>query len=209
MSSFTCFSGEIYDSFPKTINPEANYVFYSHGKIVEGTNARPIHSRWGVYEYPKVKQAMVDDSYHLIAYHRPANTDAKLFAQKLVKDIHKLINAGVSEENISLVGFSRGGEITMLVSNLLKSRKIKTILLASCSKHLRGNKDYKLYGQIYSIYEVSDVVGSCQFLVDDNSTVDVFKEIAINTGEEHGAFYRPASEWIIPLKIWLKEANTI
>jgi hypothetical protein len=35
-----------------------------------------------------------------------------------------------------------------------------------------------------------------------------FDEISISTGKEHGAFYRPISEWVVPVKQWVKEKNS-
>ena len=113
------FAGEIFSIFPEHINPNGKYVFYSHGLIVEGDNSSPEHPRWGVYDYPSVIQALSHTEHYLIAYHRPKNTEPNAFAQKLADDVLQLINKGVKPHNISLVGFSRGGAITLLTSKLL------------------------------------------------------------------------------------------
>ena len=47
------------------------------------------------------------------------------------------------------------------------------------------------------------MVGSCQFMNNQSTNVSSFKEISISTGKEHGAFYKPISEWIKPVKMWL------
>ncbi|MGO2127995.1 MAG: alpha/beta hydrolase, partial [Pseudoalteromonas prydzensis] len=49
------FAGEVFTAFPSTIDATQKYVFYSHGLIVEGTNPRPVNSRWGTYEFPEIK----------------------------------------------------------------------------------------------------------------------------------------------------------
>lgn len=193
----------MYEQFPNKVDPKAKYVFYSHGKIVEGENTNPISPRWGEYKFPKVKEALSSDNYSLIAYHRPKGTKPKEFALKLSADIEKLITLGVKPQNISLVGFSRGGEITILTSNNLKNPKVNIILLASCASFMKGRDIFKVYGNVYSIYETSDMVGSCQFLIDQSPNVSSFKEISINTGKEHGAFFTPIPEWIKPVKSWL------
>jgi hypothetical protein len=102
-----------------------------------------------------------------------------------------------------LLGFSKGGGITILTSNLLKPKKINIVLLASCYGFMKDKANYKVYGSIYSVYEISDTVGSCQFLIDQSKSVDDFEEISINTGKGHGAFYRPMNEWVIPVKEWI------
>jgi len=197
------FAGKIYEEFPEEISINEKYVFYSHGLIVEGDNSTPISPKWGKYEFPKVKEALSDEGYNLIAYHRPENTNPLEYAEKLAGDVHALMEQGVSPENITLLGFSRGGEITILASNNLKHKKIRVVLLASCPVFMKDRTDYEVYGNIYSVFETSDMVGSCQFLIDQSQNVDSFNEIAISTGEEHGAFFRPMSEWVIPVKTWL------
>ncbi|WP_019028636.1 hypothetical protein [Colwellia piezophila] len=200
-----CFAGALYTSFPEKIYPEEKYVFYSHGLIVEGDNLMPVDKRWGVYDFIAVRKALTDPQYNLISYHRPENTVADEFAEQLATDVRKLIMAGVKPENITLLGFSRGGEITLLASDKLRLDKINTILLAVCGGFVKGHQEYKAYGNVYSIYETSDFAGSCQFLKDRNNNIHSFQETSISTGKEHGAFYRPLAEWVVPVKAWLEQ----
>ncbi|PHN91905.1 alpha/beta hydrolase [Pseudoalteromonas sp. 3D05] len=183
------------------------YVFYSHGLIVEGTNPTPVNARWGKYEFPMIKKALADADYNLIAYHRAKNTEPKAFAQKLENDVRLLIAQGVSASNISLIGFSRGGAITIEASNLLANEKVNFILLAACGRYVGNQPSLKMYGNVLSIYETSDEVGSCQFLIDRSKQVAHFTEIAISTSKEHGAFYTPIPQWVDPVKKWLKDAK--
>lgn len=118
-------------------------------------------------------------------------------------DVQKLISLGVKPQNISLVGFSRGGEITILASHHLQTPNVNIILLASCASFMKGRELFKVYGKVFSIYETSDMVGSCHFLINQSSHVSSFHEISISTGKEHGAFYKPIPEWIKPVKKWL------
>lgn len=197
-------AGELYEEFPSEIKANEKYVFYSHGFIVEGNNPTPINPRWGKYEFPQIKAALADESYNLVAYHRAKGTDPREFAKKLIKDINILVNRGVLYENITFIGFSRGGAITALVSHYAKSKKLNIIILAGCGNFMRNNPEVDLYGHIYSIYETSDGVGSCQYVIDRSKQVTSFTEIAISTGKEHGAFYTPIDEWLLPVKNWLK-----
>ena len=199
----TAAAGELYTDFPQQIRVGEKYVFYSHGFIVEGTNPRPVNQRWGTYEFPAVKRALADPGYNLIAYHRPAKTDPVLFAEKMAGDIRTLLSQGVNAEDIYLVGFSRGGAISILTSNVLKQEKVNLVILAGCSKYMKKNPQYRIYGKVYSIYETSDGVGSCQFVIDRSPGAQAFEEIAISTGKEHGAFYRPIPQWLVPVKKWL------
>ena len=197
-------AGKIYDEFPAEIEPDKKYVFYNHGYIVEGDNPTPEHPHWGVYDFPAVKKALSDPEYKLIAYHRKAKTNPFDFAKQLASDIQRLMEAGVKADQIYVVGFSRGGAISILTSNEVKSNKLNTLILAGCSKLTKSRPEIKGYGAIYSIWETSDNVGSCQFLVDRSSRVTQFTEISISTGLSHGAFYRPIPEWLHPIKSWIK-----
>lgn len=196
-------AGNLYSELPAQVNPKHRFVFYSHGLIVEGNNATPVHPRWGQYDFPAIKQALVDTSYHVIAYHRVKNTSPYAFAKKLAKDVNSLHTLGVPYEHITLVGFSRGGEISALAAHYIAEKSLNTVILAACAGLLKKDQTITVYGTLYSIYETSDSVGSCQFLHDRSPYVTKFKELAINTGKEHGAFYQPISQWLNPLKVWL------
>ncbi|WP_245321354.1 alpha/beta hydrolase [Pseudoalteromonas sp. KS88] len=201
------FAADVYEQFPDKVERSQKYVFYSHGLIVEGTNPTPVNARWGKYEFPMIKKALADADYNLIAYHRAKNTEPKAFAQKLENDVRLLIAQGVSASNISLIGFSRGGAITIEASNLLANEKVNFVLLAACGRYVGNQPSLKMYGNVLSIYETSDEVGSCQFLIDRSKQVAHFTEIAISTSKEHGAFYTPIPQWVDPVKKWLKDAK--
>ena len=202
--SSNCTANKIYENFPNDIKPNEKYVFYSHGFIVEGTNPTPINPRWGMYDFPEIKKVLSDNSYNLIAYHRPKETNPREFAKKLTENANTLINNGVRPEDITFVGFSRGGAITILTSNYLASDKVNFVILAGCSKFVKKNQKLEVIGNIFSVFETSDGVGSCQFLIDRSKRVETFEELSISTGKEHGAFYNPLPEWILPVKKWIK-----
>lgn len=198
------YGGELFEKFPEVIQPDEKYVFYSHGYIVEGLNPTPKHKTWGVYDFPLIKQKLTDPDYNLIAYHRAAQTNPYKFAKKLGQDVNRLISAGVKTENITLIGFSRGGAISILTSNELKLEKVSTIILAGCAGLIKSNPDVQIYGDVLSIFETSDQVGSCNFLINRSTNVSSFHELSISTGKSHGAFYEPKAEWLIPVKNWIK-----
>ena len=205
--TFNCLANTIYETFPSKINANQKYVFYSHGFIVEGDNPTPVHPRWGMYDFPKIKKVLSDESYNLIAYHRPKDTDARALAKKLADYATTLINTGVKPENITFIGFSRGGAITILTSNYLAYDKVNFIILAGCSTFIKDNPKLEITGRVLSLFETSDSVGSCQFLVERSKKVTDFEEISISTGKEHGAFYTPIDEWIVPVKKWITQNN--
>ena len=201
--SFGAKTGAVSEELPTPIDPNARYVFYSHGYIVEGENPEPVHPRWGKYTFPAIKEALAEDAdFHLIAHHREANTDFGRYTKKLAGQVRRLLSAGVSPGNITLMGFSRGGSLTAYTAQRLHNDQLGIILLATCNPSIL-EQNIKLYGRVLSIYEVSDGAGSCTPLRKNGRTYSSFEEIQINTGLEHGAFYRPIPEWIEPVKAWL------
>ena len=63
-----------------------------------------------------------------------------------------------------------------------------------------------LGGNLLSIYESSDELGTCGKLA-ARSHLSSFKEVAISTGKKHGAFFQPMAQWVGPLKSWISETN--
>jgi len=199
---------ELYTEFPTKINPSGRYVIYSHGLIVEGDNPRPVHPKFGAYEFVKIKEALFNDGgFNLIAHHRPENTNIDTYVEILESWVHRLVDAGVKPSKITLVGFSRGSHLTAFASNKLSEVGINTVLLASCmAGDIPTQPPLILGGNLLSIYETSDVMGTCEKLA-SHSKLTSFKEISISTGLNHGAFFLPLSEWVEPLKGWIRETN--
>jgi len=197
----------IYDNFPDSIHADERYVIYSHGLIVEGTDPRPISPLYGQYDFPAIKQALFSGGkFNLIAFQRPKSSDDS-YADTLKSWVRRLRDAGVKPSRITLVGFSRGAQLTALASNEFASDGINTALLAICEGgEVAGTTGLKLGGNLLSIYETSDALGSCGKLA-ARSRLESFEEVPISTGKKHGAFFQPLPEWIRPLKAWIEKTN--
>lgn len=200
--------GEVYDRFPDVIDAAGRYVIYAHGLIVEGDDPRPVSPEFGVYDFPAVVRALAaGGGFQLIAHHRPKNTVPEAYAETLDGWVRRLLAARVAPGRITLVGFSRGGQITALASSRLASAGINTAILAACSKgDLVQVPPIVLGGHLLSIYETTDVVGSCATLA-ARSHLASFEEVAITTGKKHGAFFQPLPEWLRPLRAWIDKTN--
>jgi len=209
MTGLTTVAAELYDQFPDAVRASERYVIYSHGLIVEGSDPRPVHPQFGVYDFPAVTKALFDGGgFNLIAHHRPANTDVAAYIETLADWVQRLLDAGVPGSRITLVGFSRGAQLTAYAATRFQEAGINTALMAVCSNGtILGEPPVAIGGEFLSIYETSDVVGSCSTLANLSPHLKQFREIAISTGLEHGAFYRPLPEWLEPLKAWIAETN--
>jgi hypothetical protein len=198
---------ELYEQFPDEIHAGERYVIYSHGFIVEGDDPKPVSPKYGQYDFPAIKQTLFSEGgFNLIAYQRPKSSDDS-YADTLQSWARRLLDAGVKPSRITLVGFSRGAQLTALASNGLASAGINTALMAICEdgevSHAPG---LNLGGNLLSVYETSDEMGSCGKLA-AGSNLKSFKEVGISTGKKHGAFFQPLPEWIQPLKAWIAKTN--
>jgi dienelactone hydrolase len=118
--------------------------------------------------------------------------------------VRQLLAAGVPAERISVVGFSKGGAIATVASALLKDPRVTFVFLGACGDWVKGRDDLDVRGRILSIYEASDELGtSCEPLFAQASEPGEHREIRIDTGAAHGAFFRPRSEWLAPLFRWV------
>jgi hypothetical protein len=199
---------ELYSDFPSVVHADERYVIYSHGLIVEGDNPRPVSPKYGQYDFPAIKQALFDGGgFNLIAYQRPKNADFDTQVRLLESWVGRLRAAGVKPSRITLVGFSRGGQLTAVAASHLAADGINTAILAICQD---GDFDITppvtLGGNFLSIYETSDLLGSCAKLAARGHLAS-FKEVAISTGKGHGAFFQPRPEWLLPLRAWIEATN--
>lgn len=188
------------------VKTDQKYVFYLHGRIIEQGNPKPEHPEFGLYDYPAIVSKFSEHGFSVIAEQRKGGTKHLAYAKKLASQINNLIDAGVNPEDITVVGFSKGGNITAITSSMLNNDQVNFVLMAICGAwHEEQDmfKNIKLKGHILSIYEETDVAGSCESLASRTPKPASFKEVAINTGKDHGAFYLPRDEWFQPLVSWI------
>ena len=92
--SATATAGAVYPTMPNVINADETYMLYSHGLIAEGDDPRPVHSRWGVYDFPAVAAAKGD--INAIAYHSHKETEPRAYAVRLAQQVRQLLRSGVA-----------------------------------------------------------------------------------------------------------------
>lgn len=187
---------------PKSPDPEARYVFYLHGGIVEEKGRRPSHPFLGIYDYDAILKALQDRGYVVISEQRKKNTHVMTYAGKIRGQVAELLKAGVPPERIAVVGFSKGGNIVQYVSMKTK-HPIRYALIAGCGREGKGPA---LLGDVLSLMEKSDyMVGSCQPIFDNSPRIGKHREVVTEIGGGHGAFYEPRDAWIKPLTEWIEQ----
>ena len=192
----------IFPDTPDKIDTKAKFLFYLHGRIVEIKGIRPISEKYGAYEYEKIMEALKNRGFIVISEARGRNTHAGQYAQKVVSQVNRLLEAGVPPENITVVGASKGAFIAMIVSTRLQNKEVNFVFLAGCADSVR-KFDLDFYGNILSIYDEKDqLVGSCQKFFENSTGINRHKEIKLKVGTGHGIIYKPLKEWIDPVVQW-------
>lgn len=197
-------TGAVWADVPAQVRPGARYVIYLHGRIVEEKGRRPTDERFGIYEYQQILDTLAASGAEVISEQRPGGTDFRAFGSHVADQVRRLLAAGVPAERIAVVGFSKGGAIAMIASALLGDPRVTFVFLGSCGDWVQGRDDLDVRGRILSIYEASDELGtSCEPLFAQAGEPGRHREIRIDTGAGHGAFFRPRPEWLDPLFEWI------
>lgn len=183
------------------------YLFYFHGKIIEdqGVNAVDSVNGYGAYQYEDILNTFRKANFTVFSEVRQKDANPSKHAHRAVNQIDSLIKNGVEDNDITVVGASKGAIISMLISSYLKNKNVNFVFLAGCNEDiLKHFPEIQFCGNILSIYEKSDDIGhSCsKFKNSSRLTISHYKEIEINTGLKHGFLYKPLKEWIEPAIKW-------
>ncbi len=208
--TITAGGGTIFTALPHTIEKNAIYVFYLHGRIIETEGRRPTHPRFGIYEYDMILKTLADSGFIVISEARPADTRTLPYAHKVAAQIDSLIQVGVPPSQITVIGASKGAAIAGFVSAIVNHPEVRYVILSICNQRmvtrwLQNGGPFS--GHVLYIYETSDPIGqSCQpfFQQLAGSNLREFKEIKLDTGLHHGFLYRPLQEWVEPAVRWAK-----
>jgi hypothetical protein len=202
--------GPILERPPDAPDLTARYIIYLHGRIVEDRGRRPTHETWRVYEYQQILENLAASGAVVISEQRPANTDPDMFAQHVADEVRRLLRAGVPREQISVIGFSKGGGIAMRASAILRDPRLRFVFLAACGDGDFSRSSLTVWGRILSVYEASDEVGqSCAQLFARSGPTGERSEIRIAIGGGHGAFFRPNREWLAPALHWVQHGRVV
>jgi len=194
---------QIFTDVPAEIDPDARYLIYLHGAIIERAGVRPTHPQFGVYEYQQILEVFAERGFVVISEARPSGTDGTAYAATVVDQGRALLAAGVPPEHVTVVGFSKGGGIAITASSLLAEDKINFVFMGACGRWLDSRPEIVPHGRLLALREASDeLVGTCEAIFDRSVGPGEQKEIVLELGGGHGAFYRPQPEWVDPVVEW-------
>lgn len=188
---------------PANPDPNDSYLIYLHGAIIETGGMRPTHPRFGRYEYASILQAFADRGFTVISEARPAGTRPDVFSKRVVQQVQQLVDAGVPERQITVVGFSKGSVIAILASAEAYNPGINWVFQAGCGPWVDEMPDLVPHGRVLSLYDRSDdLARSCRGLFDRMPEGAVVDEQVLTLDTAHGAFYTPNPSWVEPTIAW-------
>lgn len=186
-------------------NENQRYIFFFHNKFVEENDLNVAHPEYGKAEYNEILESYRKDNFIVFSEKRKKNTNSAEYAEKIAKQIKKLIKKGVPANHITVIGTSQGGYIAQYVSTYLSNPDLNFVFIG-CFRDvdIQEIPDLNWCGNILTIYEKSDIYGVSAIKRKETSKckIDHFKEIELNTGLKHGFLYKAADNWIAPSKKW-------
>mgnify|MGYP003608711056 CR=1 FL=1 len=189
----------------KTANKDQAYIFFLHNAFVEQNDLNAVHPEYGRAEYNEILDSFRKDHFVVFSEKRSKNTNAAKYAEKIVKQIKKLIKDGVSSNKITVIGTSKGGYIAQYISTYLANPNVNFVFIG-CFRDIdiEQSSEINFCGNILTIYEKSDIYGVSAIKRKETSKLKInhFKEIELNTNLKHGFLYKALDEWIIPCKKW-------
>jgi dienelactone hydrolase len=186
---------------PSRIDVGARYLIYLHGRILELQGRKAISPDFGPYEYDAILQAFADKGFTVISEVRQG--DAGLpFAAKVAGQVRRLVTAGVPPRQITVVGASKGGFLTLAAAAEIAQPGLSYVVLAGCGPDaVRFGP--RLKGRILSIYDEKDrFAPSCAETFRKAPGLAAHKEIVVHLGVDHGLLFRPRDEWVLPAVEW-------
>jgi len=202
------------------MKPSAKYVFFLHGKTVEMEGPNGVHPRFGIYDYYGIVKSFENAGLTVIGEIRPKGIKLDKYTGKIIRQIKTLLANSIPPEQITLVGFSKGNAITLLVSATLMNPNVNFVVMSGCHhKRTFGQGPQKqpihrsiqsIHGRFLSIYDESDPkCTACMRILKKISDDSIFKEVKVKNGMGHRLFYQPRKEWIDPVLEWVHEKHPL
>lgn len=198
-------TGTVFARLPEHPEPAAHWLIFLHGAIAEGDDRQPVHPRFGTYQLDAILEAFAARGFTVVGEQRPAGAEPKAWAERVADNVRVLLAAGVAPADIAIVGFSKGGVIALLAADRLARDDLNVVAMAACGPWVGGLPELVPAGRLLSLRDRSDdLVGSCAPLFARMGPDAQTREIVLDIGGGHGAFFAPHPEWLDPISDWLR-----
>ncbi len=182
---------------PKPVDPNARYLFYLHGAILETQGKGANHPRFGRYDYDGIVKAFEDRGFVVLSEVRKAGTTLD-YANRVRDAVFNLRKSGVPDSRITIMGHSKGGRIAIEAARRLASPELRYAILAGCFREISGD----LEGRFLSLYDSSDrIASSCKGKIHGGKRFQITEKV-LDKGLGHGLFFRPRDVWIDPVVVF-------
>lgn len=186
---------------------EDRVIFFLHNRFLETHEVTEVHPEFGRTEYQEIINKFDRGGFKVISELRKGDTNARVYALRVVSQIDSLINMGIEPNRITVVGTSKGGYIAQYVSTFADNQDLNFVFVASFqNSDIQNIPEINFCGNILNIYENTDPYGVSVIERIETSTCDIkhFREIKLNTGLGHGFLFRPLAEWTHPAIEWAR-----
>jgi len=187
------------------INKDQAYIFFLHNAFIEQNDLSVAHPEYGKAEYNEIIASFKKDNFIVYSEIRKKNTNAYEYAEKIAKQIKKLLKKGIPPNKITVIGTSKGGYIAQYVSTFLANPDMNFVFIG-CFRDvdIQEIPDINFCGNILMIYEESDILGVDATKRKETSKLKInhFKQIELHTNLKHGFLYKASDLWIAPSKKW-------
>jgi hypothetical protein len=199
-------AGRILERAPASPDPGARYLLYFHGRIIEVQGPEAVSPDFGRYEYRRILQTFADRGFTVVAEVRDEGAGAE-FVESAARQVRGLLDAGVPNDHVTVMGFSKGGFLALGVSAAVASDDVSYVVLAGCgsSPEWVARMGPRLRGRFLSLFDRSDRFSpSCEPVFAAAGQVRRKEEQVLDTGLDHGLFYRPRPEWVDRVVQWAR-----
>ena len=184
---------------------EEKFIFFLHNRFLEEHELDELHPEFGRAAYLEIINEFKKSGFKVISEKRNGNVSVRTYAEIIKIQIDSLLNCGISSNNITVVGTSKGGYIAQYVSTLSNNPELNFVFIGSFRESdMESLPDINYCGNILNIYERTDSLGVSAIERKKSSSCEIvhFKEIELNTGLGHGFLFKPLCAWIEPTLKW-------
>ncbi|HEY7515118.1 MAG TPA: subclass B3 metallo-beta-lactamase [Vicinamibacteria bacterium] len=191
----------IFEDVPERPDPRARYALYVHGRILEEQGIGAVSADFGLYQYEAILHALAARGFKVVAERR-AGDPGPDYPKKLAARVRKLIQAGVPASQVTVVGASKGGLLTLAAAAEVQEDAVSYVVLAGCGSPTEAFAS-RLRGRILSVYDADDRFRpSCEPTFAGAPKLADKREIVVRKELDHGLLYRPLADWLDPLVEW-------
>jgi metallo-beta-lactamase class B len=194
-------AARIFADVPERPDPKARYALYVHGRILEEQGIGAVSADFGLYQYEAILQALAARGFTVIAEARTGDPGPG-YPKTLAARVRKLLQAGVPAANVTVVGASKGGFLTLAAAAELQNDGLSYVVLAGCGAPTEAFAS-RLRGRLLSVYDADDRFRpSCEGTFAAAPLLKDKREIVVKKELDHGLLYRPLADWLDPAVEW-------